>query len=225
MWVWGWESHLRGWASRERPPPPPRLCSSSLRPPADAEPDGGRAECLGGRVALAGQHSAKRKPLLRGQPHHGPVGPHRRALLLQVSRLRPALRSGGTDRATEPPPPRAPSANAGLQHRGQRRPADNGGAGRPGRAPTARERLRLRHLSLPCQGSLWVQPRGQLPAAAPASGLLLPPAQLGGVHFPRGAHSEVLSQTGRPCCWPQGPPVACLSSLSPPTPQIQTLPS
>lgn len=89
MWFLGWESEL----GDGRPPAPPRLCSPSLRAPADAEPDGGRAERLGGRVALAGQHSAKRKPLLRGQPHHGPVGPHRRALLLQVSRPRRALGS------------------------------------------------------------------------------------------------------------------------------------
>lgn len=34
-------------------------------------------------MAVAGQHSAQRKPLLRGQPHHRAVGPHRRALLLQ----------------------------------------------------------------------------------------------------------------------------------------------
>lgn len=99
---------------------------------------------------------------------------------------------------TEPPPPRALPANAGLQHHGQRQPADSGGAGHPGRAPTARERLRLRHLSLSCQGSLWVQPRGQLPAAAPASGLLLPPAQLGGVQSPLRAHSEVLSSDRPP---------------------------
>lgn len=70
--------------------------------------------------------------------------------------------------------------------------------GAPWPSPTARERLRLRHLSLLCQGSLWVQPRGQLPAAAPASGLSLPPAQLGVIHFPPGAHSEVLPPDGPP---------------------------
>lgn len=38
---------------------------------------------------MAGQHPAKWKPLLRGQPHHRAVGPHRGALLLQVSQPNP----------------------------------------------------------------------------------------------------------------------------------------
>lgn len=36
-------------------------------------------------MALAGQHPAQRKPLLRGQPPHRAMGPHGSALLLQVS--------------------------------------------------------------------------------------------------------------------------------------------
>ena len=60
---------------------------------------------------MAGQHSAKWKPLLRGQPHHRAVGPHRSALLLQVSWLSPHA----------PPPHPSPAQPASLPTRG----ADN----------------------------------------------------------------------------------------------------
>lgn len=87
-------------------------------------------------MALAGQHPAKRKPLLRGQPHHRAVGPHRGALLLQVSLPTPRCspspliahvcsasrpsRGASSDKSPAP---------AWLQHRGQRQPA--GGAQAP----------------------------------------------------------------------------------------------
>lgn len=83
---------------------------------------------------MAGQHSAKWKPLLRGQPHHRAVGPHRSTLLLQVSRLRPHA----------PPPHPTPASpaflstgaqtlymvthKARLQHRGQRQAWRGAGA-------------------------------------------------------------------------------------------------
>lgn len=87
-------------------------CSPSLWSPQDAEPNGGRAGHAGGRVALASQHPAQRKPLLRGQPHRGAVGPDGRALLPQVSppAPAPAHSADSAPRATGSAPWTAPAA-------------------------------------------------------------------------------------------------------------------
>ena len=94
--------------------------SPSLWASEDAEPDGGWPGRPGGRVALAGQHPAQRKPLLRGQPHHRALGPHRGALLFQVSHQpprSPAPRGSSTsDSADGLPSQRAPAVLLGGVH-------------------------------------------------------------------------------------------------------------
>lgn len=151
-------------------------CPSSLRAPEDedAEPDGGRAGRLGRRVALASQHPAQRKPFLRGQPHHGALGPHRGALLLQVSPPSPT-----------PPPPRSlPTGAAGTEDR----------AGRRAPAPRTAPHLLARKPGPQGPASPPERPLG--PTSGLTSGCnprfqsLLPAAQPRGVHSPSAGPSR-----------------------------------
>lgn len=191
-------------------------CPSSLRAPEDedAEPDGGRAGRLGRRVALASQHPAQRKPFLRGQPHHGALGPHRGALLLQVSPPNPT-----------PPPPRSlPTGAAGTEDR----------AGRRAPAPRTAPHLLARKPGPQGPASPPERPLG--PTSGLTSGCnprfqsLLPAAQPRGVHSPSAGPSQlchawgpVLANAGR--LFQRPGPLPCPRPLLPPSPLSPPLPA